>query len=162
MENREEKNDNQFDLVEKKMSMVGKLVASIVDMSKMLSELTSHFITAAYRGAFLLNGAAAIAILSKKESLDDVGKIIITNGAKGALASVLASFFMYISQMYASRSLMEQLKIGIDKINSCSSSKNNIKLFINLANVFSVISFISFFVSIYFFWKSLNSLISLL
>lgn len=160
MENKEDKGNSFAEVAEKRFEILSKATSPLMEMMKHATDATFPFVTAAYRGAFLLNGAAAIAVLSKKETLDNIGKIIVINGAKGALAAVLASFFMYLSQFYSTKVIIDSIQNVVLRI---SGEKNNEASGMSYATYFFVIlSYVLFFSSIYFFWKSLSSLVNLL
>ena len=56
------------------------------------------FALAAIRGAFLLNGSAAVAVLAKQESITPFGMVIIKYGAFGAGLAVLCAGLSYVAQ----------------------------------------------------------------
>lgn len=162
MEGKENNGIEVSELAEKKFAVLEKISSPLIQMMKVVTDVTLPFVSSAYRGAFLLNGAAAIAVLSKKDTLDDIGKIIVINGAKGASAAVLASFFMYLSQFYSAQSLINSLCTNVNSLfGECKHDKNTGKTPIR-TYITGITSYVLFFISLYYFWKSLNSLVYLL
>lgn len=62
------------------------------------SDATISLGLAAMRGAFLLNGSAAVAVLAKQDAITPMGAIILKWGSLGAALAVLCAGLSYLSQ----------------------------------------------------------------
>ena len=75
------------------------------------SDATISLGLAAMRGAFLLNGSAAVAVLAKQDAIAPMGAIILTWGALGAMFAVLCAGLSYLSQRFYSAHLAKVVAV---------------------------------------------------
>lgn len=128
-----------------------------------LSLAVSGYGLAAIRGIFILNGSAAIAVLTKQPVFTPVGKWIILLCAVGALFAVLCSGASFLAQWYSkesflnisSQSVFSYRKAGVAEIFAPVEELAQGKMWFWIAAGFYSVSvgcfvFSSFFVFYYF------------
>ena len=86
-------------------------IHEIVEASKSHSSAVLAFALAAMRGAFLLNGSAAVAVVAKEGGdISGPGALILLWGALGAGFAVLSAGASYVSQRLYHNALMQSAR----------------------------------------------------
>ena len=114
---------------------------------------------AAVRGAFLLNGSAAAAVIAKQDPITPVGAIVLQYCAWGAMLAVLCAGACYVSQNFYYRAAAKNLKADLEH---AFAGKPKIILSPLVGHIFMYLAIGSFLVSLWIFCCALQNIIELL
>lgn len=78
-----------------------------------LSLAVSGYGLAAIRGIFVLNGSAAVAVLTKQSTITPEGKYIVWLCATGAMLAVLCSGVSFVAQWFKKESFLDSSLQGL-------------------------------------------------
>lgn len=80
------------------MELLKMTIGQATTATQINAAIIKEYASQATRGAFLLNGSAAVAVLTKQGGLGPEGGIVIVFCAAGAICAVLCSGFSYLAQ----------------------------------------------------------------
>ena len=147
---------------ENKYRTLSLLHSQMVEGVKIQSQGVYAYSAMAIRGAFFLNGAAALAVLAKGGSFDAASITIIKGGAIGAVLAVLSAGASYLSQSCFSVFFGSQMAKTIANIASESPANSGVARVSIVGISFMVVAIGLFCGSIWFFYSTLMDLLALL
>ena len=154
-----------MDPLEVQLKQVELLVKETTPLAVESMRATISYGMAAIRGMFLLNGAAALAAMTKADPANPLYSAILIAGGVGAFCAVLSAAFSYLSQTFFSLHLTDTTRSSVDAIfsatdapeqKSCNLCKG--RLFQGLAITAFVVSVIAFSLGMIDVIKILNHL----
>lgn len=138
------------------------LVLESAQVSKTQTDASTKLVVSVIRGAFALNGSAAITVLAKQEALTCVGKTILQWGSVGAAMSILAAIFFYVSRRIYQARLERLYDIHITLALEGNLGRVSLSKTPKWCAVFSSLAWVFVAASIFTFFFCLRSLFTLL